>query len=259
MNIQDLLVYRSSSPVKHQAGMAFDGTNVLLDHWIASWDTKKPLLDIGCGNCNNAIAAAQQGAKVLAGEMSHQTIASLEQEHGHENNLSFHYVKLPDEVPFMEESISGVLCSEVLHFLTHDEVLGTLSEVHRILKPEGTMVVCCGSEDAKALQKTGFVEAQEKKREKEPDHLHHIDDILSLMEKGLRSYKLPADDIQEGIEFYRSLMPHSRFNLFNKHQLAETFEKNGFKVEHLQSGPAPHYPMWDHGDHDQIRIIAKKI
>ena len=50
----------------------------------------------------------------------------------------------------------------------------------------------------------------------------------------------------------------SYFNYFNPDQLAEVFRRFGFEIEVLTTGPAPYYPLWEHGDNDQVRLVAKR-
>ena len=48
------------------------------------------------------------------------------------------------------------------------------------------------------------------------------------------------------------------FNCFDPDQLAMVFIYLGFEIEILEEGPAPHYPLWQHSDHDQLRLLARK-
>lgn len=48
------------------------------------------------------------------------------------------------------------------------------------------------------------------------------------------------------------------FNCLNPDQLAAVFIRLGFEIEIITTGPAPHYPVWEHGDHDQVRLVARK-
>ena len=208
MSITELLLYKSSSPVPHKAGVTFDGTNVLVDDWINSWDDQLPLLDIGCGNCNNVKKAAEAGAQVCAGEMSHETVQLLTREHHGQPNISFHYIQLPDQISFSDNSFSGILCSEVFHFLTHDEVTTSVQEIFRILKPGGTLVITCGSEELEVLKCINYSRMQHEKRETAPDYLHFIPDIFELFQQTLPIYRYPESAVREALNFYRSMLPH---------------------------------------------------
>ena len=48
-----------------------------------------------------------------------------------------------------------------------------------------------------------------------------------------------------------------RFNLFNADQLAMVFTRFGFEIEHLATGPGT-YHLWECGNHDQVRLVARK-
>ena len=245
------------TPLAHMGGMAFTCINILADHWINCWDNQLPLLDIGCGNCSNTKKALESGAQVIATEMDKGAVESHQQTYQDVNNLSFHHVKLPQQVPFHDCSFSGILCSEVFHFLTHADVIATVWELHRILKPGGKAVITCACEDTLALQPGGIKEHQKQLRAHSPLKLGLIPDYLDYIRRIMEANpdnKLIADIyIQK-----QHALPTPYFNCYNPEQLAMVFTRLGFDIELLETGPADHYPLWEHGENDQIRLIAVK-
>ena len=51
----------------------------------------------------------------------------------------------------------------------------------------------------------------------------------------------------------------SYFIFFNPDQPAMVFTWLGFEIETLTTGPTPYYAVWEHGDYDQIRLVARKV
>ena len=170
-------------------------------------------------------------------------------------NISFHYLCFPDQVPFEDGSFSGILCSEVIHLLDHPEVIASVWELYRLLVPGGRAVVTCASEDVQALQNIGLKQIKAEQRQKFPLRLDAIHNFLDFIKKAVE-----LDGSQLAWEIYESLKVTMKpyFNYFNPDQLAEVFKQLGFEIEVLTTGPAPYYPYWVHGDHDQIRLVARK-
>ncbi|MTI13423.1 class I SAM-dependent methyltransferase [Sansalvadorimonas verongulae] len=251
---QDTTPYK---PVSHTGGVTFDGTNVLVDDWIQCWDGSHPLLDIGCGNCNNAMKALESHARVCATEITIDTIHSLIAQFSLHPKLSFHHLVLPEFVPFDDSTFSGILCSEVFHFLNHAEVVATVWELHRLLISGGKAAITCSCEDLKIFQNTGLKELRAQQRIQRPDYLTPIDDMLGF-ERKLMEMEPPTQDMLDMYELHKKTMPKPYFNAYNPEQLGMLFERMGFEIELLTTGPAPHYPIWEHGEDDQVRLIARK-
>lgn len=110
-------------PLSHQRGYAYHVINPMLDYWLESWYSTHPLLDVGCGSCTNAYQATEAGITVYATESERESVKALTKTHKDKMNISFHYLHFPDHVPFEDNSFSGILCSEVLHFWTIQKLL----------------------------------------------------------------------------------------------------------------------------------------
>lgn len=152
----------SAEPLSHQRGFTFSVTNSLLDYWLESWDNCHPLLDIGCGNCINTYEALKRGITICATESEQEPVKALIETHKDKKNISFHYLHFPDQVPFEDSSFSGILCSEVFHFLDHSEVIASVWELCRLLVPGGKVILTCVSESILFLQKVGLEEMKVK-------------------------------------------------------------------------------------------------
>ena len=241
--------------LSQQRGYAFHVNNPLLDYWLESWDNVHPLLDIGCGDCTNAFQALDRGITVYATESEQESVKALTETHKDKTNITFHYLCFPDQVSFDDCSFSGILCSEVLHFLDHSELIASVWELYRLLVPGGKVILTCVSEDMLAYQKAGLKKMKIDQRKKFPLKLDAIHNFHDFIKKAVE-----LDGSQLAWELYEkhkvTLKPY--FNFFNPDQLAMVFTQLGFKIEILTSSPAPYYAVWEHGDHDQIRLVARK-
>ena len=242
-------------PLSHKRGYSFQATNPLLHYWIQSWNKYQPLLDIGCGNCTNANQAVKAGIPVFATESERVSVEALAEAYKDSKNISFHYLRFPNQVPFEDSSFSGILCSEVFHFLEHWEVIATVWELYRLLIPGGRVVVTCASEDMQALQSSGLKQIKIEQRKKFPMRLDAIHDHFDLLKKSVQ-----LDESKLAWEIYESMKVtiKSYFNYFNQDQLMRVFRQIGFEIEVITTGPAPYYPLWVHGNHDQVRLVAMK-
>ena len=133
--------------LSHQRGYAYSVINPLLDNWLKSWNNTHPLLDIGCGDCTNAYQALEAGITVCATESEQDSVKALTDAHKGKNNINFYYLHFLDQVPFEDSGFSGILCSEVFHFLDHSKVIASVWELYYLLTPSGKVVLTCLSDD----------------------------------------------------------------------------------------------------------------
>ncbi|MGI9274364.1 MAG: class I SAM-dependent methyltransferase [Endozoicomonas sp.] len=249
----------SYSPLSHQGGVAYKVVNPLIHHWIECWNGSEPLLDIGCGNCLNASTAVDAGARVYATEMARNTVVELQQRYADRSpNLSFHFLQLPHSVSFPDNHFSGILCSEVFHFLDHDEVLESIRQFHRLLTPGGRVILTCASEELEQMKPLDMKAIREAQRQAAPDRMDALQNAITYFEQLARMHE-PDPKAWEYIELYKAVFPVTYFNVFNPDQLARAFIDADFNIELISTGPAPYYALWEHGDQDQIRLVARKI
>ena len=174
--------------------------------------------------------------------------------------IRIQHLKFPDQTPFTDKSFSGILCSEVFHFLLHHEVVAAIWELYRLLIPGGHLFLTTVCEKAQAFEPIRLEAQQEASRESSPLFFQSVGRLIKLYEE--------VDNVSPQGEFYAEFMrkirqegvveslPH--FTLFNLAQLKEALERVGFVVVEASLGRADHYPFWTHGDQDQIRLIARR-
>ena len=84
-------------------------------------------------------------------------------------------------MPFEDSSFSGILCSEIFHFLDHLEVIASVWELYRLLKPGGRVVLTCVSDETLAFQKAGLKKTKAEQQKKFPlklDAIHNFYDFV---------------------------------------------------------------------------------
>ncbi len=102
------------------------------------------VLDVGCGTGTLALAAAQ---RVGAGGRVHGVDAAAEMVTRATDKAARHAVPVTFEtavaqsLPCADASFDVVLCTLVLHHLPADTRAGALSEIQRVLKPGGRMLI----------------------------------------------------------------------------------------------------------------------
>jgi len=79
---------------------------------------------------------------------------------------TFHYLCLPDQVPFQDNSFSGMLVSEVLHFFHHPDVILSVWELyHFLIAPRGKVALTCTCEDMPVFKKNRFEKIKMEERQ----------------------------------------------------------------------------------------------
>ena len=114
---------------------------------IADLTERGVVLDLGSGGGNHAVPAALCGCTVVAGDIA-QVLLKLLLRKAAANGVPSDRL-LPCRmnalsVPMSDASIDGVLLNSVLHLISEPERV--LSQVHRVLKPGGKLIMLVHSE-----------------------------------------------------------------------------------------------------------------
>jgi ubiquinone/menaquinone biosynthesis C-methylase UbiE len=180
-------------------------------------------LEIGCAYGNIAVELLHRGCKNYTAidlDIRHLKILARRVKEAHPNlidNIKLVQGSYPQEIKLEDNSYDSILISRVLHFLSPDEILTMIADMHRILKPQGRIYVICASTYNKNY--ASFIPIfEEAKRNgvKYPGHTKEKDKYidLSLMDEGA----------------IKSIHP-GEYTFFDHDSFAEFFEDSGFKVE----------------------------
>lgn len=130
-------------------GYEFAKPSPLLQWWLDSYDGQSPLLDVGCAYGRNSFAAAAHLARTH-GEPSGTRVLAIDCDRSHLDIVAAEHVpgvevvegKLPDALPPVPNgSVSGILISEVFHFLTGEGIECALANARELLRPGGILCI----------------------------------------------------------------------------------------------------------------------
>ncbi|KAA8494145.1 hypothetical protein FVE85_4120 [Porphyridium purpureum] len=150
-------------------------SNTYTDDWVdTGLRLDKPLLDVGCAYGLNVMHAVRRGARVVGidYEDRHLTVAAQAikdvlaarntQNTAMFSAFEFKHGRLPSQLPPSDTPdgrYASVLVSEVIHFLTCDELKQSLRDIRNLLVTHGTMYITAIGHGA-----LGFFESEDAKR-----------------------------------------------------------------------------------------------
>jgi len=111
-------------------------------------------LGAGDGRYNNILL--EKANSVLAADIDKKELELLIKNTPKEYmpKLRTKVLDLAKKLPFEESSFDGVFCTGTLHFFKEPELKKIISEIQRILKPEGTLIIDFAT-DIKRVKKDG--------------------------------------------------------------------------------------------------------
>jgi len=100
----------------------------------------KRILELGCGRGDLSIWLAKQGARVTAIDLGPDLVAAA-QALGKINQVDCEFrVGNITELPFESATYDVVIGLAILHHLTEAEVMKSIRECHRVLRPDGIVI-----------------------------------------------------------------------------------------------------------------------
>jgi trans-aconitate methyltransferase len=116
--------------------------------------TGEHILDLGCGDGQLTARLGETGAILTGVDSSPEMVAAARARHVNAEQAS------AESLPFPNESFDAVFSNAVLHWVKdHNKML---SEVHRVLKPEGRFVAEFGGHGNIAAIRTAFIAVLER-------------------------------------------------------------------------------------------------
>ena len=100
------------------------------------------VLDLGCGVGLHAIDLVKSGYRVWGLDISSKAIKLASKNAKDEKvNINFTVDSMQRKLPFKSFFFDGVVCFRVLNHGTEREICSAINEIHRVLKPNGCVVV----------------------------------------------------------------------------------------------------------------------
>lgn len=123
----DLVVLHGLNPVRF----------AYFDPLVPGWRGVE-VLDVGCGGGYTCEFLAARGAVVSGTDISERSLDEARR-HGEQNGLAINYVACtPTHLPFDSCGVDVVTCFDALEHV--DDLRSTLTEIHRVLRPGGTLL-----------------------------------------------------------------------------------------------------------------------
>lgn len=250
----------------NETGFEMAMASPLLEHFAAAYDGQHPLLDMGCAYGRNVCSALKllpydedAKVKVIACDCAQEHLDAVDTLRIPEIRTVFGM--LPSDLKEVQGiaaevgGFSGILVSEVLHFLTGDAIEESIKNFKDLLAPGGRLCITMFSPYANISGRNCPVGA----------HWRRIFD-----ERQQSGYKWPGEDINLKAlvrELQASLSSDERamacfpsyFHVVTAQQLKNALEPAGFQVllarEDRHPGHAPHF----HNDgRESTQLVAVK-
>jgi SAM-dependent methyltransferase len=161
------------------------------------------ILDLGCGTGRNAVALAQQGAKVIAVEPSAAVLAlARDRAEAADVRVELHQAELAELAFLRSDSIDAAI--SVMALASADDLARVFRQVHRVLKPEAPLVCSVPHPAFNMIDPAG------------PDPLRIV---RAYDDTAPRTWELDGRDLTD--------FPRTFADLFT------TFQRANFRVDHV--------------------------
>jgi SAM-dependent methyltransferase len=115
----------------------FNPTRDIIESFLSRIRPSGTILDIGCGEGRDILAFKQRGIKTIGIDISHGMLTIGKEQ----NKLSGLIQSDMRNIPLISSSIAGVWSWAVFHHLPKQLAPAALSELHRILEPNGVILL----------------------------------------------------------------------------------------------------------------------
>ncbi|MDD4719191.1 MAG: class I SAM-dependent methyltransferase [Bacilli bacterium] len=179
----------------------FEG-NIKYDNWLDEYikiinESKKEIIDLGCGVGNNSLYLNKLGKKVIACDFSDEALRIVKNE---VPSVKIKGFDMLNEFPFKDNFTDLVIADLSLHYFSYQETIKILHEIKRILTNNGHLLfrvnslndINHGSEEGIEIEKHYFEIEDIKKRffnEKDLIEFFSDWDIIDLQEETMTRYE----------------------------------------------------------------------
>lgn len=135
-------------PTRNRTGWTSNVLNELSELFVAHAATvQRPVLDVGAAYGIATLPALAAGATVYANDSDPTHLATLEAATPPDHRSRLHLApgRFPQDLNFPAASLDAVHASNVLHFLTGDELLTGIAHIRRWLAPGARLFIQAGT------------------------------------------------------------------------------------------------------------------
>lgn len=255
---------------QNHRGFQMSTLNPLYNQWIEASKINKasyPIIDIGCAFGTNVLSASfKDHTKHVVGldmTQSHlDYIIKAEDMYTKQGFKKDGVIEtIEDSLPYLkslkDETYSSILCAEVIHFLTGDELQIAFKRLHDILVKGGQLHLTCMSIEAGQGSIKPIV--IERKRQ-DPNNKWPAYFTGEEFMRAMKQIYANWDEINEkSREEARNLSRAPMIHFLTASQVATLAEDAGFIVKSVVTNTHPGYPPSSSSQYSNIQLIAIKI
>lgn len=97
---------------------------------------KTPIIELGCGSGNNTLHLSEEGKKVVACDFSNVAIQKIGENIPEARTMQFN---MKEKFPFSDNMTDLIVADLSLHYFSEKETRRIISEISRVLTPDGYM------------------------------------------------------------------------------------------------------------------------
>lgn len=280
--------YHFDPIIAHQSGI-IDGSNLKSGHVVTqnnrgyqmstlsplynNWINHKelnnfPIMDIGCAFGVNTLSALFKDniPHVIAVDMTQSHLDYIKQAHKTYINEGYGYKQnskvdtfigiLPQLEGFKDETISSILCAEVIHFLNGNELPIAFQRFYDVLIKGGELNLTCASANAYTKDGIDIKKAVDERKKIDPNNkwpgYFDGDDLKQFLKQVHSKWDAPSDEVARASD-------PSMLHFFTASQIAQLAENAGFLVKSILTGRHNGHPTAVLSDYSSIQLIAVKL
>lgn len=230
----------------------------LFEDWIHGAQEGCPIMDIGTAYGINSLTALHadrlpKDSKVIGLDMDKSHLAYVSQvaeKEGVAGRLLTIFSSLPKLEGVASKSVSSILCSDVIHFLSGEEIKQSLARMYEILTPGGTLSLSC----AGIYSNLPFFRERLQKRDPFPTYFKQGEQDWEELQQMMkdRIFKL------SGQELPPRALP-SQIHFLSVTQLATLVEEQGFVIKFIRQCIHPGMLSAETSPFHHIEMVAMRL
>jgi len=247
-------------------GYQMGTVNPLFHEWVKGYVNNLPIMDIGCAFGINTFSAAygENIPNVIAVDMAdiHLKYVDAYQQQQQQQSRNVKVDTILSQLPLLEgvneNSVSSILCGEVIHFLKGDELPIAFKRFYDVLCTNGTLCVTCGSTNAFSHSVPYIRELiLERKLQNHPYPGYLDGELFQECVKKTHDYRKKHGQVIS--EDVAKVSDAPFLHLFTVTQIAGFAEEAGFQVKFIRQCEHAGYPNVIKNSLANIQMVAIKV